>query len=967
MTTGGQGAGRGFDAAYQREVLEPARAAGDQPPEDLRVRYALPDQPTPEAVAARVKQVRQCWRRARGQLKYRKLVDRLEAEHRELAPIFTAAERGDLRPLQQRLAGGAARSRRRLEVAAARLADAGGLIQMVTPGELEDIARTAGVTGAELAALAAGRIEVREPDPLPAAPPYAAYAKVRESLDVLGRRNLADFLFGGRVGGPMRVLDGFAAMGRGGGPLVPSAEAVAAVAAEWARRSRDTSTTHAQTVLAALRAGQGAGGSGQGAGGSGQGAGGSGQGAGGAGQGDDLGAHLTELLRYDIVDRLRERLRQRASERALLRHATEELGVDASDARRLVFAVLREQAPAAAAPPQPGPADRLRELLDAGDVYAAAEFARALTETGGTASDPSGGAPAGGRGPGGRHAASGDELPEDVAVLAAEARHRVATATRLREAAAEESDPDRAWRLLADALKLVRDLPGAAEHQRRLPPKPVESLIATVHADPEPSVRLVWEASPSTAGEVLYHMVRRRDRPPHGPADGEPIPLTRDDDPPINVHLYYAVIAVRGEAAAPPTVAGPILVRPEPREVELTPGDGTVTGRWRCPPEAARIAVFRAERGGERAVPAGREGFSERVPNGVTHHYRISAVYLDEQGREVVTPGTRLSVTPSAPPEPIYDMTVDAAAGEDDEMLVRFERPGHGHPEIVLLDAPPAWPRSAIVPVEEVRRASKRIPNAVTSEGILVKPGRGGWLLAITVAEGSAAVGARYRHVNLPPPRRLVAERRGGVVHVGFDWPDEVAEVELSWRIGVDAIATGRIEANLVSAGRIEAGRLPTAAPERVAVTRAAYEAQGGLRVEVPEDEPVELAVAAVGTAEDQRVVGTPVTAEVQARTLVRYELERTGPPWKRALTVKLSAARPLRVSSLELVLRRGRVMPHRPTDGETLGSWTQVPVPGELTVPLPRSGGEYWLRCFTDDTVVELTDPPVRHLHNPR
>ncbi|MEV4674719.1 hypothetical protein AB0K34_24010 [Actinomadura sp. NPDC049382] len=30
-----------FDDDYRRDVLEPARAAGDQPPEDLRVRYAL--------------------------------------------------------------------------------------------------------------------------------------------------------------------------------------------------------------------------------------------------------------------------------------------------------------------------------------------------------------------------------------------------------------------------------------------------------------------------------------------------------------------------------------------------------------------------------------------------------------------------------------------------------------------------------------------------------------------------------------------------------------------------------------------------------------------------------------------------------------------------------------------------------------------------------------------------------------
>ncbi|MDX6429743.1 MAG: hypothetical protein QOE54_2109, partial [Streptosporangiaceae bacterium] len=88
-----------WDEDYKRQVLEPARDAGDQPPEDLRVRYQLPDRLAPAEVAARIKQVRQCWRRARGQLKYRKLIDRLEAEHRELAPVFAAAEKGDLGPL----------------------------------------------------------------------------------------------------------------------------------------------------------------------------------------------------------------------------------------------------------------------------------------------------------------------------------------------------------------------------------------------------------------------------------------------------------------------------------------------------------------------------------------------------------------------------------------------------------------------------------------------------------------------------------------------------------------------------------------------------------------------------------------------------------------------------------------------------------------------------------------------------
>ncbi|MFE9102043.1 hypothetical protein [Actinomadura geliboluensis] len=866
-----------FDDDYRRDVLEPARAAGDQPPEDLRVRYALDaplDALAGAAVAARVKQVRQCWRRARGQLKYRKLIDRLEAEHRELAPLFAAAERGDPRPLERRLRGGAERTERRRGEARARLADAAGALRMAAPAELEGIARTGGVPRAELAELAAADgIEIREPDPLPAAAPYPAYRKVRESLDVLGKRHLADFLFGARLTGPIRVLDGFAAPG--GGPRLDR-DAVAAAGAEWARRSRDTSTTHADTVLAALRS--------------------------------DADPHA--LLLFDVTDRLRERLRQRASERALLRHAVEDLGIDQGDARRLVFALVREGGPATGG----GPAGRLRALLDAGDVYAAAELADA-------AKIPPPG--------------PGAEPPEEEA-LAAEARHRLDTALRLRETAAAEPDPDRAFRLLADALRLVRDLPGAEHHQRRLPPRPVPALHADVDTGAGAAgvaVRLSWEASPSTAGEIVYHVVRRAGRAPRDVRDGEPVAGTLDERPPVNVPLYYGVFAVRGEGVAAPAAAGPVVVRPEAGDVALTGGDGQVTGRWRCPAEAARVVVLRDG----RAVPAGRDGFRERVPNGRTLHYLVCAVYLDAAGREVMTDGVRASVTPTAPPEPVYELSAAADDADPGLVRVRFAPPKNGAVELVLSDGPPPWPRSAVVPLEEVRRETRRLACTPVPGGLDVRPGAGGWLLAVTVAEGTAAVGAYHRHVNLPPPRRLVAERRGAYVHVGFDWPADVTEVALGYSVGGDE--------------RSEV------------VTRAAYDTQGGIRIPAPEEAAVALSVAAAGTVGGARVTGPPVTAALAARAVVHYDVQRSGPPWRRSLTIRLTASRPLRVARLSLVLRAGRVMPHRPGDGDTLGAWEQVPVPGELSLAAPAASGPYWLRCFADDDGVELSDPPVRRL----
>ncbi len=145
-------------------------------------------------------------------------------------------------------------------------------------------------------------------------------------------------------------------------------------------------------------------------------------------------------------------------------------------------------------------------------------------------------------------------------------------------------------------------------------------------------------------------------------------------------------------------------------------------------------------------------------------------------------------------------------------------------------------------------------------------------------------------------------------------------------------------------------------------MTRASYDTQGGVRLAVPEDAPVEVTVAAAGTVGGARVTGAQVTALVAARTIVRYDVLRSGPPWRRSLTIRLTSSRPLRVARLSLVLRTGRVMPHRPGDGDTLGAWEQVPVPGELAGGAGRVR-PYWLRCFADDDGVELSDPPVRRL----
>jgi hypothetical protein len=149
--------------------------------------------------------------------------------------------------------------------------------------------------------------------------------------------------------------------------------------------------------------------------------------------------------------------------------------------------------------------------------------------------------------------------------------------------------------------------------------------------------------------------------------------------------------------------------------------------------------------------------------------------------------------------------------------------------------------------------------------------------------------------------------------------------------------------------------------PYRQRLTKAGYEAGGGLRVPVPDGEPVDIAVA----ARSGDVVGSPATVTVAERPLVSYDLERTGPRWKRQLSVTLSADRPVTVGELRLVVRDGKIMPTRPDDGRVLASWTGIDVVGSvtLTLPDPKRTGPYWLRCFAIDETLDLADPPVRRL----
>src|SRR5690606_31286810 len=199
------------------------------------------------------------------------------------------------------------------------------------------------------------------------------------------------------------------------------------------------------------------------------------------------------------------------------------------------------------------------------------------------------------------------------------------------------------------------DLPDLAELRRRWPPQPAGTPVA--HATGT-GVVVTWPASSSRAGQVWYRTYRSTRPFPPGLAGGDLVAegtdgQAHDPAPPVNTPLYYAVVAQRGEVAAPPAMStAPAWFRPEVSDLRVTTGDGLVAAAWRTPPGAERVSIRRAVArpprdlsDGAPVAPAGA-GLADRgLPPGVRHHYLVAVVYQGPDG-EWTTEGIRFSAVP---------------------------------------------------------------------------------------------------------------------------------------------------------------------------------------------------------------------------------------------------------------------------------------------------------------------------------
>ncbi|WP_330238522.1 hypothetical protein [Streptomyces sp. NBC_00525] len=876
------------EASYRREVLE----AGLPVREDLRHRYQLPEDLSPRAVAETVQAVRACWRRQRTRLTYRAVIEELEAAHLVHQALFEAAQGGDLAPLHAALAEQDVRATAAKGALVSTLTEAADGLGLITDETRRQAGAVHGVDASRVdAALATLSVVVAAPDPLPRDLPHPAYTRCARHLAVLRLRHLSDFLAakgpGGRLTEPLRPFTGPG----------PGEDELEAAARNWGRLPHSAAHTAAQAVAAAARKVLG-----------------------------DAGPEgLQAVLLHELAEPLRARRAARAGARSLLAYATGELSVAPPDARRLVFAVLHEQA----ADPV---TTRLRSLVADGRLSEAVAVLDRLPP---------------------------DGLPREAGALAAQVRDTLAEAWQLSTHASIRSvdAPDLAWTLLDQAETLVRDLHRIDEVRRSLIVRPVPRVTATADAE---GVLVAWEPTPSTAGQPQYVVVRRVGGPPRTAGDGVPLAATPaeggcrlvDTDAPVNVPVYYGVAVRRAAEIEGPVsdlaVCGPLRYRPEVRAAVVEAADGVVTARWQLPAEARSVRVVdRSGPGRNRTVAAHRGGFTDReLPNGVAHRYLVQVLYAEDDGTVSVSEGIWLTATPLGPPEPVTDLVIIAVAGERSLFEARFEPP-HGEVRLYAFDGPPPWPVGQRLHPPELDAQGVRLTARPVSGGLRFRPPRhSSVVLAATVAGDRAVAGARELVVAVPELSEVTAARGPGEAVIHFGWPpDGTSEVEFAWTA-------------------------PDGAPRRHVVTRLGYLHRGGARLPVADGASVEIEVRPVGRVRGLRAVGAPLRLELPARIEIAYTLALRRLPGRSSVRAVFTSTAPVRVPGLLLVGSQGPSWPLAAGDGETLAELGAVELgPGRavtLTARLPR-GHTSWLRCFAvgeepgEEAV--LVDPPTSRL----
>lgn len=503
------------------------------------------------------------------------------------------------------------------------------------------------------------------------------------------------------------------------------------------------------------------------------------------------------------------------------------------------------------------------------------------------------------------------------------------------------------------ALAIDAADPALAEKRADIPPTAPARLRWSADAS---GVQLSWEGAGDDT--VTWTVVRREGRAPSGARDGTVVgteltePRCIDPDAPAGTELFYAVVAVRdGRARSRPSTAEQVVVLPSVTGLRAAADADAVTLQWIAPPDAVEtlIGITRADDGhAEKRSSPGSRARIDGLSTGTVYQFTLEAVYLVAGARRLAPP-VSIRTVPRAAATAVTGLEVvrDESA---ERLLASWDAVTSYRVELWGVPVEHAWAPGTMVQDHDLtgsggRRLGESEPDgspAARSEARLSRMPGVVRILAATRTDDGLLIGEDVVVGDAAPPQDVRAERFGDDVKLSWVWPDGDVVIQLEWRDG-----HGR---------------------RRRRVTRAAYTAQGGVRIHGA-DEVSDLSVATVMRIGDDEIMSAPnaVALPVSSVHDVEYSLSVRRPLFGAAsCTISLRCDPLPSAAPMRLVMTRGSFMPASPERGETVSAFEADLTTGVFRhqVDLGKLRPGYWLRLFADDpNAIRMHDPSTSEL----
>jgi hypothetical protein len=485
------------------------------------------------------------------------------------------------------------------------------------------------------------------------------------------------------------------------------------------------------------------------------------------------------------------------------------------------------------------------------------------------------------------------ELP-DEALAAVTARTREADAALSRARGLVGPDREAA---LVTALKISADCSEAERELEKLPPAPPAQVEAVIAGS---SVSVRWAASPAYG--VTYEVIRAGSPSPLGTTDGLEM---MDSEAPSGAVVEYRVAALRGRARSATIDSASLVAAYEVGDLEISSGDGEVRLSWSAQAGGGRVRVRRSEGGaeGETEVLADAAGLTDRdVVNGRRYAYTVQVEYA-VSGEIIHTQGQTAFAAPVERPQPLLDLDVSATGSG---VRIDFQSVPTGTVVVLRCDQDPELELGAELLPDELTQIGRRL--AVTGTTALDDDAPRGrcFYQALTVAAGTAVVGACRSFVSLSLIGDVRAEPNGSQVKVTWVWPDQIKVARVVWRDDRQPAGPEDPEASALDCRIGE------------------YKDQGGFSIEAGGGASLFVAVYPAARVGGEVVYGggdkrSRAAVRRERKIEVRYSVRRAGRLKGKRLEIEVSDPPAGPLPELVLVGREGEILPRTATDGAVL------------------------------------------------